>query len=420
MEERAVTTTTYDAKDGQQVTLTFDTITKYLVQGHPEYVTRQEMMFFMGICKSRGLNPFAKDCYLIKYSQRDGAAIITAIDYFRKRARAQIDCKGWKKGIIVQRKGEIVYTDGLMLEDDTLLGGWFKAKPEGWDEPFTLEVNLKGYIKKTKEGSITKFWQKENQPTQIAKVAESQGLRTLWPDEFQQLYTQEELGEADTFKTVGEMLSSEENSETDLVKQFEDSIPKETNQDHLNQFLNLCVTADPEAETFEDIKAQAVPQLDNFWKQFHKWEEDIKKPDSRKSTLSEQEQEVYNGFIHIRKQETLRGTEQILIKEMPSWSKELRKEWSDKWLRIMREPYEFEFENKQTKPEEELTETTSGLPGRPVGDPDTSQEIPEEHRDPDYMIKHCPETGEKVNVDYCDEVCPKKDECEAYRDFKNS
>ena len=220
MEEKSLVK--YEAKDGQEISLSFDTITKYLVQGRSEFVTRQEMMYFMGICKSRGLNPFAKDCYLIKYSQKEGAAIITAIDYFRKRAKAQRDCKGWKKGIIVERKGEIFYSDGLMLTDDVLLGGWFKAKPEGWDEPFLLEVNLKAYIKHKVDGSVTKFWSKENQPSQIAKVAESQGLRTLWPDEFQQLYTQEELGDGDMFKSAEAVVKSDADTMNDKLKADKD------------------------------------------------------------------------------------------------------------------------------------------------------------------------------------------------------
>jgi len=332
MEEKAIAKITYEAKDGQQVTLSFETIAKYLVQGHSEYVTRQEMMYFMGICKSRGLNPFAKDCYLIKYSQKDGAAIITSIDYFRKRAKAQRDCKGWRKGIIVERKGEIVYSDGLMLDDDILLGGWFKAKPEGWEEPFVLEVNLKGYIKKTKDGAITKFWQKENQPTQIAKVAESQGLRTLWPDEFQQLYTQEELGEANTFKAVGNIISKD--AATELNEKIKASVDKPTKEDIYK----------PRTEA-EPQKSQTT------------------------STLSAQEQEIYNSFIHIRKQATLKATAEILKKGMPSWSPQLKKEWEDKWLRIMREPYKWDLGSEKPptteslREDEEVAESEEEQPG---------------------------------------------------------
>jgi len=216
-EERGIVK--YEARDGQSVTLSFDTIKRYLVQGHSEMVTKQELMFFMGTCKSRGLNPFNKDCYLIKYSSKQGAAIITAVDYFRKRARAQRDCHGWQKGIIVERNGEIIYSKGLMLDGDTLLGGWFKAQPEGWTEPFELEVNLKGYIKKKNDGSVTKFWAKDNQPSQIAKVAESQGLRTLWPDEFQQLYTPEEMGEPDSFKDAESIITDKAADLTEQIKE---------------------------------------------------------------------------------------------------------------------------------------------------------------------------------------------------------
>jgi len=320
----------------------------------------------MGICKSRGLNPFAKDCYLMKYSQNEGAAIITSIDYFRKRAKAQKDCKGWKKGIIVERNGQVTYTEGLMLESDTLLGGWFKAKPENWDEPFLLEVNLKGYIKYKKDGTITRFWQKENQPSQIMKVAESQGLRTVWPDEFQQLYTQEELGEADTFATIGEILTSEDNAES-LIEKFTNSIPKGSNQEHLNTFLQKALELDDESETIDDIKVQAAKQLDTFWKQFEKWEKS-QKPES---SLSEKEQAIRAGFINIKKPENLRGTEKLLRNEMMNWSNSLQKEWLDKWLRIVGEPYVFiepepeesvvknqGSEKQENTPQKEPTSTT--------------------------------------------------------------
>jgi len=188
----------YEARDGQEISLSFDIVKKYLVQGRSEYVTDQELMYFMGVCKSRGLNPFIKDAYLIKYSQKDGAAIVTSRDYFRKRAKAQKDCQGWGFGCIVRRNGEIILTNGLVLEDDELLGGWFEALPDGWKTPLKLEVNLKGYLKHKQDGGLTSFWKKENQPTQIAKVAESQGLRACWPDEFQNLYGPEEILTGDT------------------------------------------------------------------------------------------------------------------------------------------------------------------------------------------------------------------------------
>jgi phage recombination protein Bet len=184
----------YRSRDGQDVTLTPDFIKRYLVSGKPQYVTMQELYYYMVLCRSRGMNPGIKDCYLVKYNENDPAAIITSIDYYRKRAKARDDCQGWKSGVIVQTKdGQIKYSNGIVIEGEKLLGGWFEALPRGWAEPFKKEVNLKGYIKRTRDGNITRFWSEENQPSQIAKVAEAQGLRAIWGDEFQGLYVDAEM-----------------------------------------------------------------------------------------------------------------------------------------------------------------------------------------------------------------------------------
>ncbi len=178
---------------GQQVELSVSIVRDFLVTGKKELVTEQEIFYFLGICKARQLNPFVKDCYLIKYGS-EPAAIVTAIDFYRSRARAAPDCTGWEKGVIcLKEDGELRYSKGLVLPNETLVGGWFKARPLGWTVDFMLEVNLAGFIKRTSQGEITKFWSEANQPSQIMKVAESQGLRTVWPDLFQGTYTADEL-----------------------------------------------------------------------------------------------------------------------------------------------------------------------------------------------------------------------------------
>ena len=377
MEEKSLVK--YEAKDGQEISLSFDTIIKYLVQGRSEFVTRQEMMYFMGICKSRGLNPFAKDCYLIKYSQKEGAAIITAIDYFRKRAKAQRDCKGWKKGIIVERKGEIFHSDGLMLSDDVLLGGWFKAKPEGWDEPFLLEVNLKGYIKHKVDGSVTKFWSKENQPSQIAKVAESQGLRTLWPDEFQQLYTQEELGEGEMFKATEEVVK------TDAASALNDKI-KDSPKDEAK--TDIYETKEPEKE--EKKEEEKEDQIRKLYK-----------------GLGDQ---AFAEFVSSHA-EAIPGMEQVYQDEIRgSWGKRAKK----KGGLLEGKPYPLDA------PKEEI--------------PDKEPEKPEEEKPNLPITLNCPlsyeerqekNDGGRVSVDVCDNVCESneqktgpKDTCVAYMNYQ--
>ena len=184
----------YKSHDGQELKLSFDSVRKFLVSGKPEFVTDQEIIFFMAVCKSRGLNPFKRDAYLVKYTEKDNAAIITSIDYYRARAKAQPDCQGWRAGIVVRSAGKVDYREGCVIEKmETLVGGWFEAQPKGWDRPRRHAVSLAGYIKRTGDGRLTRFWAEEKQPDMISKVAEAQGLRMVWPDEFEKLYAEEEI-----------------------------------------------------------------------------------------------------------------------------------------------------------------------------------------------------------------------------------
>jgi phage recombination protein Bet len=185
----------YKAQSGDLIKLTMTMVRNYLVSGKKELVTMQELVYFMHTCKARKLNPFIKDCYLVKYTERDPAAIITSVDYFRKNARKQPDCRGWKCGIIVKGKNGQIYfpTGSFITEDQELVGGWASAKPDGWNDEFMHTVNLIPYIKKTREGHPTQFWQRDKQPEMIMKVAEAQLLRKLWGEEATGMYTPEEM-----------------------------------------------------------------------------------------------------------------------------------------------------------------------------------------------------------------------------------
>lgn len=211
----------YQSRDGQAIKLSFDTVRKFLVSGKAALVTDQEIVMYMGMCKARGLNPFKRDCYLVKYTEKTPAATIVSIDYYRSRARAQADCLGWESGVIALDKDQVLQfrRGSFMYPGDELKGGWFRAKPKDWTIPFEWSVNLEPFIKKTADGDITTFWREENQPQQIAKVAESQGLRRLWPDEFQGLYTEGEELDLRDVTPIGEPLAKPKEVESDeLVK----------------------------------------------------------------------------------------------------------------------------------------------------------------------------------------------------------
>ena len=196
---RDLQVTTYKSRSGEQITLSLDVVRTFLVTGKRELVTDQEIVLFMGICRAIGANPFKKDAYLVKFDQNP-AAVITSINFYRSRAKAQPDCTGWQAGVICLNKkdGTLRYSNGLVLPTEELVGGWFEAQPSGWSVPKKLEVNLTGYQKNNA------FWTKEKAPTMLAKVAESQGLRACWPDEFQGTLAAEEIGELSEALTTGD------------------------------------------------------------------------------------------------------------------------------------------------------------------------------------------------------------------------
>ena len=281
----------YQGKGGQEITLSFDLIKRYLVSGRAELVTPQEMMLFMGICKERQLNPFARDCYLIKYTADDPAAIVTSIDYFRSRAKAQPDCRGWSKGIIVRTaKGEIKKTAGLLLEGETLLGGWFRAQPEGWGEPQELEVNLRGYVKRTRDGRLTRFWSEDNQPSQIMKVAESQGLRTIWPDVFGKVYLEggEIEVESSPASTVLETLQSKADAEAAFWEKVGSRLGDYGERlsglwkASVLRFVDEIANAHSAmGMTRKEVMSEAIDRFDEFWEKFSARSKKVDHPEAQ-------------------------------------------------------------------------------------------------------------------------------------------
>lgn len=255
----------YKSSSGIEVRLTPSIIRKYLVNGRSELVTDQEIIYFMNICRARGLNPLIKDAYLIKYTGEEPAAIVTSIDFFRKRARAQKDCVGWRKGIIVKEKDGVKDSYGLLLEGQELVGGFFEATPEGWKVPFRLEVNLRGYLKKKKDGSLTRFWSEDNQPTMIAKIAEAQGLRTLWPDEFQQLYSEEETVQTDSMGNGAIDISPPGKTFDELaLEKFAGNTPED-----LTTFLKLV--AENNKFEIDQAKTEAAKDFNHFIGIYEAW-----------------------------------------------------------------------------------------------------------------------------------------------------
>ena len=192
-EEKKELMVVYNTEHGQ-VKLTPNTIKKYLVSGDADKVTEQEIVMFMSLCKFQKLNPFLREAYLIKYGN-EKATFVTGKETFTKRAAASPRCIGWEAGIIVKTAdGKIEQRIGTFVipEEENLLGGWAKVHRKDWDVPMEQTVSLKEYEGRRRDGKLNKQW--ETKPaTMIRKVALVQALRDAFPEEFEGLYSPEEM-----------------------------------------------------------------------------------------------------------------------------------------------------------------------------------------------------------------------------------
>lgn len=153
--------------------------------------TDKEIQMFLALCANQHLNPWTKDAYLVKYGGNP-ASIITSRAAIQKRADSNPDFEGVELGVVVanaqgtveHRPGEACYK----VLGEQLLGGWARAYRKG-RKPYYSEVPLAEY------STGKSNWQKMP-GTMISKVAEMHALRGAFPQEFQGMYSSEEMDQA--------------------------------------------------------------------------------------------------------------------------------------------------------------------------------------------------------------------------------
>lgn len=153
--------------------------------------TNQEVQLFLALCATQRLNPWTKEAYLVKYGNGP-ASIITSRAAIQKRADSNPEYEGVEVGVVVltaqgtidHRPGEAYYK----ALNEQLLGGWAKAYRKG-RKPYYSEVPLSEY--NTGKSNWAKM-----PGTMIVKVAEMHALRGAFPQEFQGMYSSEEMAQA--------------------------------------------------------------------------------------------------------------------------------------------------------------------------------------------------------------------------------
>lgn len=181
--------------NGEKVKLSPAIVRNYLVNGNGQ-ITDQEVVYFINLCKSQGLNPFIKDCYLIKYGSTTPAQMVVSKDVFLKRAERNSEFDGLDAGIVVinNESGELTYRKGAFyLKDrEEVVGGWADVFRKNISHPTHIEVSVEEYAGKTKDGKLNSQWASK-MATMVRKVAITQALRETFPNDFQQMYSEEEM-----------------------------------------------------------------------------------------------------------------------------------------------------------------------------------------------------------------------------------
>lgn len=196
--------------NGEEVRLSPNMVRKYLVSGDANAVTEQEIMMFLTLCKYQHLNPFLREAYLIKFGSTP-ATIVTGKDVFTKRAAKNPNYKGKESGvIIINRNGEIEYREGsFCLHDEQIVGGWARIFSMN-REPEMYTVSFDEYAGRKRDGSLNNQWASKP-ATMIRKVAVVQGLRECFPEDFEGMYSPEEMSRVgDGLNDVNEIVQEDD------------------------------------------------------------------------------------------------------------------------------------------------------------------------------------------------------------------
>lgn len=180
--------------DGEQIKLTPSIVQNYIV-GSDAQITMPEFKFFTSLCKARGLNPFLKEAYCIKFGSQP-AQIVVGKDAVLKRAILNPNYNGMESGIIVQVKetGEIIERKGTfyLKDEERLVGGWAKVYRKNWEYPTYCSVAFDEVAQKKNNGELNSNWSGKG-ATMVEKVAKVRALRETFIEDLGGMYEAEEM-----------------------------------------------------------------------------------------------------------------------------------------------------------------------------------------------------------------------------------
>lgn len=171
-----------------EIRLTPAIVQEYILGNNSGKITLPEFKFFCEMARSRGLNPFTREIFLIKYGNSP-ATIVVSKQAILKRATMHPQFNGLTSGIFVKTaEGKLEKRDGgIILDDEILVGSWAEVYRKDWDKPMYCSCSMRE-IKQDKNPS----WQK--MPITMAiKTATVRACRDAFPEDLGGLYESDEI-----------------------------------------------------------------------------------------------------------------------------------------------------------------------------------------------------------------------------------
>lgn len=208
-----------------EIKLTPKIVQEYIV-GTDAKITMPEFKLFTELCRVRKLNPFLREAYLIKYSDKQPASIVVGKDAIYKRAVLNPNFDGMESGVIVlDSDGNVVERTGsFKLPDDILVGGWAKVYRKDWQHPIYASVTFNECVQKKNDGTPNSNWTKQP-TTMIEKVAKVRALREAFVEDLSGMYEAEEMDEVPP-KESTEMTGKEKAEQVIIDTQIEEQAPE--------------------------------------------------------------------------------------------------------------------------------------------------------------------------------------------------
>lgn len=184
----------FESLSGITVKLDAATVRNTLTRGNGK-VSDQEVAMFLRTCQAKKLDPLENgEVYLIKYDDKAPAQLVVGCHAYIRRADHFPDYRGFKAGITVIRGDfmEPIMKEGACVYralNEQLIGGWcrvLRERTNGYIDETFVEVSIEEY-------STGKSNWNAKPATMIRKVAISQAFRAAFPNEYEGLYTVDEM-----------------------------------------------------------------------------------------------------------------------------------------------------------------------------------------------------------------------------------